>query len=144
MELLINSCSVRDIYSHLLECDQSFIPPLSKRVNILEYSQKLHSKATTIEIVQNEKLIGLIAAYLNKTDLKIGFISNISVLPSHKGLGYGKMMLKYCVQYMKSNGVLEVHLEVDSRNSAAIHLYKALNFYVTGQVDEKFLMKRIF
>ncbi len=81
----INCAEKDDVQHHLMECDKSFIPPLSLKVNIEDYAQKIVEKADTFEAWVDGKLIGLIAAYCNNLEDREAYITNVSVVESFGG-----------------------------------------------------------
>ncbi len=128
-----NTASKEAIYSHLKKCDKLFIPHLSKRVNLEQYSDKLSSKAITFEAWKEEELVGLIAAYLNKEGNFV-FISNISVIKKESGKGIASKLLNLCVEDAKKKKLKEIKLEVASKNKIALNFYKKNKF---DQITEK-------
>ena len=43
----IKTATRQEIHNHLMECDESFFPSLSERVNIDEYSRIIYSHAVS-------------------------------------------------------------------------------------------------
>tara|TARA_B100000809_G_scaffold230847_1_gene245572 strand:- start:298 stop:729 length:432 start_codon:yes stop_codon:yes gene_type:complete len=134
----IKTATKNDIYEHLVSCNDNFIPPLNKTINILEYSEKLHSKSTTFEIWDNELLAGLIACYFNQ---KTGFITNVSTLLNYNGKGIASSLLSNCIDYSRKNGVTVIKLEVNRLNTLAIRIYNKFGFTIFDEQDESFIMK---
>ena len=54
-----------DIQNHLKEVSPTFYPPLSERVNIDDYAQKIRKFGVTFEAWIDNCLIGLVACYVN-------------------------------------------------------------------------------
>lgn len=66
----------------------------------------------------------------------------MNVLQSHWGLGAGKELLNYALDYFYLNKDLEkIELEVRSDNLRAINLYKKFNFKIEGEVSNYFKIK---
>ena len=57
-----------------------------------------------------------------------GYISNVSVIRSHRNMGIGKRLLRHCMANMASEGIQNYHLHVFCDNQAAIKLYSNLGF----------------
>lgn len=121
-----NASNSFDILYHLKKADNYFIPKLSSRVNLEEYSVKLRTFSKTFEAWCNNELIGFIALYLKEN--KDAFISNISVLNNFNGLGIGTILIKNCNDYLKSLSFEKIELEVNKENLAALRFYKKNNF----------------
>jgi len=55
-------------------------------------------------------------------------ISNIGVDPQQRGKGYGKQIMLFGLNQLKSSGCEQAYLRVHVNNSSAIHLYELLGF----------------
>lgn len=62
------------------------------------------------------------------------------VAPRFRGMGFGKRVLQAGVELAQKNGILEIVLAVDLRNSPALHLYEELKF---TQFDRRIVHARI-
>ena len=67
LEICINQADPEQIAEHLRACDASFTPPLSGRLEISGYAQKIADKANRFEAWAEGELVGLVAAYCNVT-----------------------------------------------------------------------------
>ena len=74
-----NQSTKKQIENHLLICEKTFIPKLSAFVDIKDYSNKIFNKAVRFECFDEEKLVGLIAAY-KQEEL---YITNVSTDPNY-------------------------------------------------------------
>ena len=122
---------------HLTHCDSSFVPPLTDRVNIQRYAEKLIDKSVRFEAWHREQLIGLIAVYCNDPSKLTAFITSVSVLPAWQGNGIAANLLASCLEYVRQLGFAVLKLEVDSRNQAAVALYRKYGFvtaYANGHL----------
>jgi ribosomal-protein-alanine N-acetyltransferase len=59
-------------------------------------------------------------------------ITNIATHPDHRRHGAASAVLQSLIAYVKDHGVLSLHLEVRSSNSAAITLYERFGFLTDG------------
>ena len=107
----INKSSDIEIREHLWECSDSFTPPLSTYVEIDSYSTKIFTKSVRFEAFYKNRLVGLIAMYINKENMST-FITNVSVYPEFIGVGIGYTLLKNCKMYINRNGFTRLSLEV--------------------------------
>lgn len=131
-----------DIVSHLETCKNDFIPPLQETVNISSYAQKIKAKSITFEAWQEERLIGLIAAYFNDPGNDFGFITNVSVEKGFAGKGIASSLLNQTLKYAKENKFNEIRLKVHARNTLAIALYRKHGFEQYGS-EEDFELYRV-
>lgn len=122
-----STASAEQIRQHLLTCDEYFKPPLSSRLDILEYAKKLRAKARNIEAWNGNNLVGLVSMYINVTN-RTTFISNVSVAPSFAGKGLATNLIKRALYEGACAGCDEAILEVSREAVGAISLYKKLGF----------------
>lgn len=137
----INKSSYDDIKKHLIACDNYFVPKLSKKVKIDEYSRKLINNAIRIEAWSSSTLIGLIAFYINVGNSFL-FITNVSVLTDFKGFGIAKNLMQELINQSQHSKLKEIKLEVNKSNSNAINLYKFFNFEIENENQDNYLMKK--
>ena len=137
------TAQVEDIYSHLKECNNNFIPPLDEKVNIMNYSKKIYEKAITFEAWNEKILIGLIATYLNDAENKMAFITNVSTIKAYMGKGIANELMKMCISYSESHNFNEIILEVSSKNTDALNLYKKYGFVKNKEEDSITFMRLI-
>lgn len=57
-------------------------------------------------------------------------LMNIAVVPARQGIGYGRKLLQFLLDYSKQKNEQEIWLEVRASNKAALALYKRLGFAV--------------
>jgi ribosomal-protein-alanine N-acetyltransferase len=126
----INMSGVAMIKRHLKACDQTYIPPLSERVDVDRYAGKLYRLATRYEAWQDNKLIGLVAAYLGTGENPEIFVSNVSVDSTMTGRGIGANLLRRLVSDAKVRNYGSIRLEVSPQNHAAQKLYAKSGFVV--------------
>ena len=139
----IKTASYEVIIDHLNKCADNFKPPLYTYVNIEEYSRKIYNNAITFESWVNNNLVGLIAAYFNNYNTKVGFITNVSVIKEYQGYGIASQLLSNAIKYGKNNGFISLALEVNINNNSAIKLYKKYGFVPVEQSQDKIIMECI-
>lgn len=124
-------CPKGVIARHLDLCDLSFIPPLSTRVKLEDYAERLSKSARNYQAYDGEVLVGLVAAYFDSgAEKDFVFISNVSVLPDYTGLGIAKNLLFQCIEDARLEQFKSAKLSVNKVNSRALNLYQALGFSV--------------
>lgn len=123
-----NHATVDEVALHLRQCDHAFVPPLESRVDITVYAEKLVRQAVRFEAWSSNDLVGLVATYFNNKSELIAFVSSVSVLPSHQGLGIASSLLAQCLECAKTSGFRCLELEVDGSNLNAINLYLKMGF----------------
>ncbi len=127
-----NVATAAQIAAHLTRCDADFVPPLSGRVRIDDYAEKMATKAARFEAWAGGELVGLVSMYCDKGSLSPAFITNVSVLREWSGRGIASGLLKRCIAYARSLGAVRVVLEVASANAGAIRFYERCGFVGSG------------
>lgn len=142
MEYQIKTAAHDEIYLHLVNCNHSFIPPLSGKTDLQEYAKKLFEKSVTFEAWSGSQLAGLIAAYFSDQENKAAFISNVSVMEQFTRRGIGSELMERCFDFGRKEGFKTIELMVASANNAAIHLYEKQGFVITERSENEVRMKR--
>ncbi|STO07297.1 MULTISPECIES: GNAT family N-acetyltransferase [Exiguobacterium] len=130
--------SVDDYVAHLEACDDLFPTRLSERVDLRAYAEKLHDRATSFELWQDDRLVGLLSAYM---DTDVAFISHICVLPEVPA-GSGHTLLDALADEMKRTGKRVVRLHVEADNDRAIRFYNRHGFLEIGRLNRDIIMER--
>ena len=134
----LNGASAELIADHLLCCDTDFIPPLSGRVEINDYAQKIVNKATRFEAWSGSALVGLVAVYCSDQQKHVAFITSVSVLRAWTGSGIATQLLGQCIDHARVLGMQQIRLEVSGDNAHAIRVYKKSGF-VTEKANALFV-----
>ena len=142
VEYLVNKASEAEIADHLRCCDADFVPTLSERVKILNYAQKIASKATRFEAWVNDTLVGLVVAYCNDQETRVGYITSVSVMKMWTGKGIAARLIDQCVAHAKAAGMRQIGLEVAADNMPAIELYKKSGF-MAGKLNKSFVPMKL-
>ena len=111
----VNRASTSQVIRHLETCNENFMPPLSDRVNIKEYSLKLTRTGMRFEAWADEALVGLVAAYCDNSHDGAAFITNVSVQLRHQGQGVARRLLTNCKSYSEENFFQCIQLKVNSK-----------------------------
>jgi ribosomal-protein-alanine N-acetyltransferase len=126
------TASLQEILANLKNCDKDYSPPLSTRVNLQEYAQKLFEKSITFEAWSDNRLIGMVAAYFNDLNSMNGFITNVCVENEFHGKHVGSELIGRCIQFGIENKFKNIYLEVNKYSKAAISLYEKYEFKLSG------------
>jgi ribosomal protein S18 acetylase RimI-like enzyme len=143
VEYRLNRASESEIADHLLCCDADFVPPLSGRVEIKNYAQKIVSKATRFEAWLDGALVGLVAVYCNDYEKCVAYISSVSVLKAWAGKGIATRLITQCIKHVQASGMGQVSLEVAVNNIPATKLYEKSGF-VAGKADTPFVTMNLY
>ncbi|WP_198083287.1 N-acetyltransferase [Variovorax sp. E3] len=140
-ELAVNRASPAEIAGHLLECSDSFEPPLAARVDIGAYSAKIADKAVRFEAWSPDgRLVGLVAVYENTgPDL---FVTNVSVAPTCRGAGLAQRLFQLCFARLDAQRLKRFRLEVNGNSEAAVRLYARMGFEPESRTGDQIHMQR--
>ena len=129
LRLRTNAATATQIAMHLQSCNLDFIPSLDSLVDIEAYARKLASKSTRIEVWYGGEIVGLAAVYGPYAGQK-GFLSSLSVIPSHRRKGIAEMLIREAERILASRGVEVVELQVGARNESARSFYGHLGYKI--------------
>lgn len=127
MNYRLDTAGPAQLLAHLRGADAGFAPPLSTRVDLADYAQKLATRARRVEAWLGDTLVGLIAVYANDAE-QGGFITNVSVLPEHHGQGIAGELLRRTLALAAELRLPRLRLEVYADNTAALALYRRHGF----------------
>ena len=130
IEYARSRASERQVFDHLTRCDGCYSPPLSQRVDLVEYARKLRSRAETLEAWSGGDLVGVVAIYINETSAK-AFVSSVSVDEAFAGRGIGSRLVGDAIALARSRGTGAISLEVSPQSRRAIQVYEKHGFRVT-------------
>lgn len=136
-KLLYNTASAKIIADYLHDVSPLFVPNLTEEVNIWKYSQKIRYHAQTLELWEQNKLIGLIAGYLN-LDEQFLFITHFSIKKNYQSCHNGEFLFCQFINHWKF--IKEVRLEVSYNNIHALNLYTKLGFKISEYRTSKYYM----
>ena len=123
----ISESSSEQIFSHLSLCDEDFIPPLSSRLNVMLYAQKLARRAIRFECWHEQELVGMVAVY-HSDDTREAFITSVSVRADFRHKGVAKHLLGLALAFGDERSILRSHLEVNRESEGARRLYGYFGF----------------
>jgi ribosomal protein S18 acetylase RimI-like enzyme len=63
------------------------------------------------------------------------YISNLTVDPDYRGLGYGRALLAAGLAHLQQRGARSISLGVDGGNATPLQLYRSAGFQVTSSID---------
>lgn len=120
----------------LKEVNNDFKPPLEKRINIDDYSQKLFNNSIIYFAKKDDIYIGFIAFYCNNIDNKIAYIPMLAIKSEFRGQGIGSKLLDAAILYIRDKGFLEVHIETWEGNKV-IDLYQKKGFIIKSVISDR-------
>lgn len=128
ISLSLNQSAFDDVLAHLRTCDTTFVPPLSERVELASYAQKLVAHATRVEAWRGKELVGLLALYEGADAGASAYVTNVSVLPTLRSKRIASLLIAKYQYELSDMGIKILKLHVDSGNLAALRLYHRMGF----------------
>lgn len=143
LSLTHNVASSAQIHGHLDQCDAHFSPPLSDRVNLLEYAEKLALHSERFEAWADSALVGLVAIYVNDQKKHLAHVSNVSVAPEWQGRQIAQNLMSSAIDHARSLHFSLIWLTVDERSENAVHLYTKIGFKVFERNSSLLSMQKV-
>jgi ribosomal protein S18 acetylase RimI-like enzyme len=121
--------SAHALVGFLNRVDSDFSPPLSVRVNLSDYVDKLLTNAEVFGIYDSSsRLVGAFAVYANDHDNYAAYVSFIATDPLVRGMGIGRKLMLCMVSHCRDSKMKSLKLEVSRKNQIAIELYRKFGF----------------
>jgi ribosomal protein S18 acetylase RimI-like enzyme len=126
------------LLNFLRKVDHDFNPPLSSKVNLEEYVEKITQQAKlVIRYTTEREIIGLAVLYCNDLkDLK-AYVSLVAVASSQRAKGYAKDMMQEAIDHVRRAGFDSVGIHTN--NPHAVSLYKNLGFVIISGSDRLYM-----
>ncbi len=140
-EVLTYSRSLKEYKHELIEVvlstEGSFVPPISQRVDIDKYIEKLFEESVVFFAVdkKNRNVLGLSSFYCTPDVFQYAFLSYIAVL--QKGKRIGEKLLNESLRYCKEKGMKGMDTQTWEGNEASLGLFSKLGFLQTGVVNNR-------
>lgn len=139
--LYIGKVQVDFMYEYLTASDNDFYEPLSARVDLRMFAEKLHDLSTTFVIVYKQEIAGLIASYFYDQSSRKGFITIVHVKNEFRGKHLSDYLVKAVQTYAESINFVFVDLAVYRDNISAFNLYGKHDFKVLSEENGRCLMR---
>lgn len=137
--------SQSDIAETLFQCREDFYNQDFNNIDMIEtLSFKFSKYAKVVRFVDEHKILGFAAYYINNTETRIAFLSMIIISNKYQGLGLGTELLNYIQSDCKNEKMEYLRLEVDLKNANAIRFYTRNSFLEESRNDKSiFMIKKI-
>jgi len=117
--------------------DVYFVPPLSERIDLIEYVNKIDQYANIVlAYTKKRKLIGIITFYNNDIVSKTAFISILGVMSKYQGQGVASNLVNMCIKECRLAGMNKIIVKTEAENFKAIRFYNTFGFKVKERLNE--------
>lgn len=118
------------IFQMLREVDDYFIPSLSSRTDINEYSKKIALNAVSIVATSESDTIGFISFYYTPGT---SYITMLCVKKEYQGQSIGHNLLSKAINYCKELGSKEMKTIMRKTNVLLLKFYTEFEFKINGE-----------
>lgn len=125
--LIMSVCSnpnAKEIYNFLKELDCDFVPPLSSRVILSDYVEKICRLATILTVLEKDKIVGLSAIYCNDFIDRRAFLTMFAVKKNLRRKGLATKLFNESLNVARSKKMSHLSWEVNSKNKKAMLFYE--------------------
>lgn len=134
--------SLSKLIDLLKEFGDQLSDPLSLRVDLPAYAEKLQKNADIELAFHGQLIVGFLAIYANDIDSGKAHIPLVSVLSDYRGYGIGKVLLSRAIALSRQRKMQSIWLTVDRDNFIAQQVYSDLRFKKISSEETKFIMSR--
>lgn len=121
------------IKEYILQYDNDFFEPLSSRIDMNGFSQKLSDLSLTFIIYKDAAVAGLICSYFYDPANKVGFITLVHTKHEYRGQHLSLHLLNTVKEYARRNGFERIALFVSKQQKSAFQLYSRHGFIVLSE-----------
>lgn len=123
-------------FDFIKKINYDFPIPISEKVDLNEYCEKLWEKAELVAEVQDEEIRGLVAGYMNDLENGSAYISLVGVSRDFRNQGLGKKLVHQFVLLCREKQIRSVNLYTHKTNQAAIKMYEGLGFEIDSEGNQ--------
>ena len=128
---------IRDLIVFLNKINASFPVPLSEKIQIEEYAQKVLLLGIVIKIEHNNEIVGVVTGYANN-NVSGGYISVLGVSENHRGQKIGSRLLEAFIDEAKIEGMKQISLFAHKDNHNALKMYLNRGFFINNSINKNY------
>lgn len=114
-----------------------------RHVSIDDYIHKVLRNSSIAVVVQQKQPVAYCLFYDNDIGRDFSFVSYIYVNSSFRASGFGSQLLESVEKHVLNNGIGQMLLEVDVRNSGAVEFYLRRGYCLRSIDDAKLSLNKI-
>jgi ribosomal protein S18 acetylase RimI-like enzyme len=132
-----------EIEAFLTQMDHDFHPPLSARVSLRDYAEKICRNAIIFSAHDKGQMTAFAAFYCNAPDRRTAYITMVAVASACRNHGLGACLLDTGIRHARKLGFKILRLEVHGANVAAIAMYTLRGFVKVDEGEQSLFMEKI-
>lgn len=126
--------NAQDLFEFLKAVDDYFQPPISTKIDLLTYANKLADHATNFVAIDNGQIIGLSSTYINKYP-EMSFGTYVCVKDEYQKDGLiGVELMMNGIKEAKTKGSKGVWCMIRKSDVALWKFYKRMGFSIVKEV----------
>jgi len=125
------------LYDFLESVNTDFPIPLSQKISLREYAEKIIEFGEIVVALEKNTLKGLAIGYTENLKGNSAYISVVGVKKEFRGSGIGKKVVQKFIEICRQKKIKSVNLYTHKSNKAAIKMYKALGFKENSLSEEE-------
>lgn len=134
--------SLNLLLEFIRKVDSDFSPPLSDRVDIQRFANKLINYAEFFCVLDDHDRIGcLVALYANDYNSKYAYYPLVATLPSLRGRGFASNLMQESLDYLNGLSGNIKCAGIHTNNQIACHLYEKSGFNVLNNVNGRYYLE---
>lgn len=147
---IINNTEINDIEKELINYlynhDKDFPIPITNKVDIEKYVQKILKLGHCLISFDNKKIVGILIYYDNDIETNTAFLSLVSVDKEYRNQGIASKMINHLIKNMENVDYIKyIDVPTHITNETAIILYKKFGFKFTGikKEDNTIILRKV-
>ena len=129
------------IIEFLKKIDKRLPTPLSNRVDLEEYSNKVVNNGHILAIIKGGKIVSAGFVYCNDVSSKKAYVTLLATVYGYENRGYGKIIFNEIEKISRENGMNYVRFETEKINEKAIKFHIKNGYEIIG-IKEKIYMEK--
>ncbi|MBR5281514.1 MAG: GNAT family N-acetyltransferase [Alistipes sp.] len=138
---IIKLSDSQDLINYLYEVDCDFGIPLSSKVSIASFANKLLAYGNVYVVKYNNEFVSCIGFYCNDTINQIAHLPILSTKTIARGKGFARLLINKMIDECTQRGMKCILC--DSINPSAIAIYKSIGFFEYDKDGDKSFLKYI-
>ena len=131
--------NLNDLISYLNDVDHDFGIPISEKITINYFAEKLLTFGKVFGVKENEEIVSCIGFYCNDNINRNAYLPILSTQKRARGKGYARILVNKMIEECKKCEMKTILC--DSINPHAINLYKSIGFVQYNSEDNKVFLK---
>lgn len=111
-------------------------PPKDRHADVADVEQYYMKNGSFWCLFDNDVLVGTVAVRIIGIGNKVIELKRLFVLPEYQGRGYGRLLLKYAIDYARKQQYSKICLDTRKQFSVAQHLYRSSGFRETDKYND--------